>query len=171
MEGLVDCVDGVSIRRPTIADWGRILEILEHVNFHHIGGEEMPSFPLADCFVAEKAGQVVGVAGYRVLSHASAKTTLLAVDPEHRAGGRIGERLQRARMDHLRAVGIRTLITNADDPRVIAWYERRFGYRRTGASVPKVESFGRGDVKAWTGLELDLLEPAVERKRRRRRAG
>ncbi len=170
MEMSVARAEDVLIRRPTIADWGRILEILEQANFHHIGGAEMPSFPLADCFVAENVGRVIGVAGYRVLSRTTAKTTLLAVDPEHRAGGRVGERLQRARMDHLRALGIRTLTTNADDPRVILWYERRFGYRRTGARVPKVESFGRGDAEEWTTLELDLSMPATARNRRKRRA-
>jgi ribosomal-protein-alanine N-acetyltransferase len=148
--------DEVVIRRPRLTDWGRILEILETANFHRIGSEEMPSFPLTDCFVADRDGRVIGVAGYRILTPTTAKTTLLAVDPGHRAGGRVGYRLQRARMDFLRDRGVETLTTNADDPRVIAWYERRFGYRRTGETVRKLEPFGRDDVVEWTTLSVDL---------------
>lgn len=145
-----------TIRRPTPDDWQQIEKILDAANFLPIGGEEMPSFPLEDCFVAEVAGRVVGVAGYRLLSGTTAKTTLLAVDPEARVGGEIGRLLQVARMEYLRELGVRTLTTNADDPRVMTWYERRFGYRRTGRTVPKVEPFGRPDVERWTTLEVDL---------------
>ena len=155
METAVMTPKGLLIRRPHAHEWPRILDILETVNFHRIGGPEMPSFPLEDCFVAEEGGHVVGVAGYRVLSPHSAKTTLLAVHPDHRTSG-AGEALQRARMDHLRSLGVRTLTTNADDPRVIRWYERRFGYRKTGATVPKQEAFGRADKDQWITLEARL---------------
>ncbi len=144
------------VRRARSGEWGRILEILETANFHRIGGLEMPEFPLSDCFVAEVDGLVVGVAGYRILGPTLAKTTLLAVHPDFRQGRSIGADLQRARMDHVKTLGIRMLRTNVDDPRVVQWYERRFGYRRTGATVPKTEPFGRDDIDHWTTLEVDL---------------
>jgi len=144
------------LRRPRSDEWDRILEILETANFHRIGGPEMPDFPLGNCFVAEKDGLVVGVAGYRILDRTTAKTTLLAVHPDHRCGGDIGTRLQRARMDFLKGQGIRLLRTNVDDPRVLRWYQRRFGYESTGQTVPKVEPFGRPEIQFWTTLEVAL---------------
>ncbi len=143
------------IRRPREADWPRIMEVLKGANFHHIGGPEMPSFPLSDCFVAELDGRVVGVGGYRILDATTAKTTLLAVDPACR-GASVGAALQSARQDFLRQQGIKELHTNADDERVIAWYIRRFGYQRTGERVPKLASFGRDDKDEWVSLKTLL---------------
>ena len=143
------------IRRPGPEDWPRILEILETANFHHIGGPEMPSFPLSDCFVAVADGLVIGVGGYRVLDETSAKTTLLAVDPAYR-GGKVGAALQRTRQDYLRRQGIKTLTTNVDDPRAVTWYMRHFGYKPTGKRIPKVAPFGRSDKHEWINLKLDL---------------
>ncbi len=145
----------IQIRRPGKEDWERILEILETANFHHIGGREMPAFPLSDCFVAVAGGRVIGVAGYRILDDTTAKTTLLAVDPEHRRDA-VGAALQTARQDFLRGRGIKTLYTNADDERVIDWYIRRFGYRPTGKRIPKVEPFGREDKSEWINLKVIL---------------
>ena len=145
----------VEIRRPGPEDWPKILEVLETANFHRIGGPEMPSFPLSDCFVATADGQVIGVAGYRVLDPKTAKTTLLAVDPAYR-GRAVGAALQTARQDYLRAQGIETLYTNVDDPRAVTWYRRRFGYEPTGKRIPKLESFGRDDLSEWINLVLKL---------------
>lgn len=134
----------------------RILEILRTVNYHRIGGAEMPAFPLEDCFVARlDDGRIAGVAGYRILDERTAKTTLLAVDPAFRRMG-VGEALQLARMDFLRTRGIRRLFTNCDDERVIEWYEKHFGYRRTGARIPKVEPFGLPDKTEWITLVAEL---------------
>ena len=145
----------VEIRRPGPEDWARILEILETANFHRIGGPEMPSFPLGDCFVAAAGGEVIGVAGYRVLDPTTAKTTLLAVDPAYR-GRAVGADLHRARQDFLRRQGIETLYTNVDDSRTAKWYMRHFGYQPTGKRIPKVEPFGRADVCEWTNLMVRL---------------
>lgn len=145
----------LKIRRPGPEDWPRILEILEAANFHRIGGPEMPSFPLSDCFVATLGDRVVGVGGYRVLAPKTAKTTLLAVDPAHR-GRAVGKALQAARQDFLRAQGIETLYTNVDDPRAVTWYRRHFGYEPTGERVPKRESFGRDDLGEWISLVVKL---------------
>ncbi len=145
----------VRIRRPADSDWPRMLEILEMVNYHRIGGSEMATFPLSDCFVAEADGRIAGLAGYRILDGDNAKTTLMAVDPRCRGLG-VGLRLQEARMNFLRAQGIKHLYTNCDDEAVIAWYERHFGYRRTGARVPKTEPFGLSDKSEWITLQCEL---------------
>ena len=83
------------------------------------------------------------------------KTTLLSVDPEYRSH-KIGYHLQRRRQDYLKARGIRTLYTNSDDDRVVAWYLRHFGYEKTGKRIPKVESFGRDDRDEWINLKVEL---------------
>ena len=145
----------VQIRRPRENEWDRILEILETANFHHIGGREMPAFPLRDCFVAVAGGRVIGVAGYRILDDTTAKTTLLAVDPEHRRDA-VGTALQTARQDFLRGRGIKELYTNSDDERVIDWYMRHFGYKPTGKRIPKLESFGRDDKTEWINMKVEL---------------
>ncbi len=143
------------VRRPVAADMPRVLEILEHANYHRIGGTEMAEFPPADCFVAEVGGQIAGVAGYRVLDALNAKTTLMVVDPAFRGLG-VGLVLQKARMDFLRGLGVRFLSTNCDDETVIAWYERHFGYRRTGGRIPKTEPFGLADKTEWITLRCEL---------------
>jgi len=145
----------VKIRRPVEEDWPRMLEVLEGANFHHIGGPEMPSFPLSDCFVAELGGIVIGVGGYRILDATTAKTTLLAVDPTYR-GHNVGATLQQARQDYLRDQGIKELYTNADDERVVAWYQRNFGYQPTGKRIPKLAPFGRSDKDEWINLVTKL---------------
>lgn len=145
----------LTIRRPSEADWPRMLEVLETANFHHIGGPEMPEFPLSDCFVAELDGLIVGVGGYRILDETTAKTTLLAVDSGYR-GHNVGAVLQRTRQDYLRDQGIKELYTNADDERVVDWYLRLFGYQRTGKRIPKVAPFGRDDKDEWINLMVKL---------------
>ena len=114
----------------------------------------MAEFPLEDCFVALVDGVVRGVGGYRVLSKTEAKTTLLAVDPDY-ARLRLGERLQAERLNHLRSIGIKSVTTNTDDPRVAAWLERKFGFHTTGRLIPKEADFGRPDVTHWTNLRVD----------------
>lgn len=143
----------VEIGWPGERDWDAILAVLRTRNFHHIGGPEMPAFPLSDCFVARVGGAVRGVGGWRVLSPTEAKTTLLAVHPDWAHLG-LGRRLQTARLDHLRSLGIRSVMTNTDDPRVARWLERRHGFFRTGETVPKEGSFGDPAVAEWTTLRV-----------------
>ena len=143
----------IEIGRPRAQDWDAILAVLRTRNFHHIGGPEMPAFPLSDCFVARVDGPVRGVGGWRILSPTEAKTTLLAVHPDWAHLG-LGRRLQTARLEHLRALGIRTVTTNTDDPRVARWLERRHGFRRTGETVPKEGPFGDPAVPEWTTLRV-----------------
>jgi ribosomal protein S18 acetylase RimI-like enzyme len=153
--GKADIVPDFAIRRPNPPDWSAIREILAASNFHRIGGSEMPSFPLQDCFVAERDGRIVGVAGYRVTGARTARTTLLAVHPAERRRG-IGLALHAARQDYLRSRGIRTLYTNVDDEAVVAWYRRHFGYVETGRLIAKTEPFGRADRDAWINLKVEL---------------
>jgi len=147
--------EALKIRRPVQSEWDRILDILKTANFHHIGGPEMPSFPLSDCFVAEFEGAIVGVGGYRILDGTTAKTTLLAVDPEYRHTG-AGRALQLARQAYVKAQGAKRLYTNSDDERVINWYRRNFGYELTGKRIPKLAPFGRDDRDEWINMVLEL---------------
>ena len=129
-------------------------DVLQTANFHRIGGIEMAEFPLSDCFVAEFEGRIVGVGGYKVLSPTTAKTTLLAVDPD--VGGRgVGKLLQDARFDYLKSIGVRTVTTNTDDPKVIAWLERSYGFRPTGETIPKEENFGKAHIDRWTTMQVN----------------
>jgi 3-keto-5-aminohexanoate cleavage enzyme len=135
-----------------------MLRVLEPTNMHHIPSPEMDDFDVGEWFVAEVDGDLVGVAGYRILrdqSGLAGKTTLLAVLPERRELG-IGRALQELRMELMRDAGANRVITNADRPETIAWYQRHFGYHRVGA-VDKVHEFGLPEVDHWTTLEASLV--------------
>jgi ribosomal protein S18 acetylase RimI-like enzyme len=141
----------IEIRRPTEADREAIFAVLRTANFHDVGGPEMPEFPLHDCFVAVANGEIVGVGGYRFLDPVTAKTTLLAVHPAWRGRG-IGNRLQSARLELMKAAGATRITTNTDDEAVIAWLERHYGFRRSGELIAKVASFGRADKDHWINM-------------------
>jgi ribosomal-protein-alanine N-acetyltransferase len=141
-------------RRARPADHDAIFRVLGFANFHHVPSAEMPVFDLADVFVAEMDGVIVGVAGYTLLGEGRGKTTLMAVDPAFRRYG-IGSRLQVLRMRAMREAGCRSVTTNADLPDTIAWYKRNFGYREVG-TLAKVHEFGDPQRDHWTTLECDL---------------
>jgi ribosomal protein S18 acetylase RimI-like enzyme len=141
-------------RRARADERAAIFRVLAFANFHHVPSREMPAFDLADVFVAEVRGEVVGVAGYALLGDGRGKTTLMAVDPAFRRYG-IGAALQAIRMRAMRDAGCRTITTNADLPETIAWYKRKFGYREVG-TLAKVSEFGDPAVDRWTTLECDL---------------
>lgn len=145
---------GPTYRRAGAADRDAIFRVLAFANFQHVPSPEMPAFDLADVFVAEMDGLIVGVAGYTLLGEGRGKTTLMAVDLAYRRFG-IGTRLQTLRMRAMRAAGCRTVTTNADLPETIAWYERWFGYRQVG-TLAKVHEFGDPQRDHWTTLECDL---------------
>jgi len=145
----------VEIIRPQMSHWPGIISVLRLANFQDIGGPEMAQFPVEDCFVALVDGSVLGVGGYRILNATEAKTTLLAVNPTA-ARHKLGARLQDARLNFLRQNGIRTVFTNTDDPRVIRWLERNYGFVQTGEKVQKVSDFGRSEIAAWTTMRLDF---------------
>ena len=135
-----------------------MLSVLETANMHRVPSPEMDDFDVGDWFVAEVEGEIVGVAGHRILRDGpglAGKTTLLAVLPDQRELG-IGRTLQSLRMDLMRDAGATRVITNADRPETIAWYERHFGYERVG-EVKKLHEFGLPDVDSWTTLEAPLV--------------
>ena len=144
----------IEIRRPSESDREGILAVLRTANFDAIGSSEMPEFPLSDCFIAVAGKTIVGVGGYRILDADTAKTTLLAVDPAWRGRG-IGTRLQTVRLEVMKAKGVKRIYTNTDDDAVIAWLERRHGFRRSGERIAKLRPFGRADKDHWVNMVWD----------------
>ena len=67
----------------------------------------------------------------------------------------MGFRIRPVMMPHMRDAGAARVVTNADRPETIAWYQRHFGYRRVG-EVRKLHEFGLPDVDRWTTLEASL---------------
>jgi N-acetylglutamate synthase-like GNAT family acetyltransferase len=144
----------IEIRRPSESDREGIVSVLKTANFDAIGSSEMPEFPLSDCFIALAGGRIVGVGGYRILDPDTAKTTLLAVDPAWRGRG-IGTQLQTVRLEVMKAAGVKRIYTNTDDDAVIAWLERRHGFRRSGELIAKLRPFGRPDRDHWINMVWD----------------
>jgi len=142
------------IRQAVAEDLPAILKVLEPWNMHHIPSEEMEMIDFNTFFVAELRGEIVGVSGYKLLSETIGKTTLLAVYPDLQRSG-LGEQLQHVRLEAMYKQGIKKVITNADRPDVIVWYQKHFGYRKIG-TVDKVMSFGLSHVPRWQTLEMDL---------------
>src|SRR6476620_12528100 len=139
------------------ADREAILRVLETANMHRVPSAEMEDFDVGRWHVAVTGEVIVGVAGFRLLDAPDGpvgKTTLLVVHPTARGRG-IGRALQELRMKLMLDAGAARVITNADRPDTIAWYERHFGYRRIG-EVPKVCDFGLPEVDRWTTLEAPL---------------
>lgn len=138
------------------ADWDAVLGVLATANFRPVPSPEMPELNLDCGFVAEDEGEIVGVAGFKVMPDGSGKTTLMAVDPRYRGQG-VGQRLHELRMDAMLRLGCTKVVTNADRPTTIAWYQRKFGYTAVG-SVAKLHEFGDPEIDRWTTLQADLEE-------------
>jgi|GEM_PF-9324 len=146
----------VTIRKAASDDYQGILDVMRPWNMHHVPSPEMPEIDMNCFFVAVRGKEIVGASGYAIQSDGTAKTTLLGVLPAFNGTG-IGKELQLARMREIHTLGVRSLVTNADRPEVIAWYQRNFGYRPIGY-VKKVMSFGDPDLDQWTTLQTDLYE-------------
>jgi len=131
-----------------------IFGLLETANMHYIPSAEMPELTYDNYYVALGEGRVVGFCGFKILSETEAKTELMVVDPNLRGHG-IGFRLQKHRMDIMRARGIKTLTTNSDLPATIQWYKTHFGYREVGR-LKKVHEFGCPGIDHWTTLQVEL---------------
>jgi N-acetylglutamate synthase-like GNAT family acetyltransferase len=149
-----------AIRKMRQEDRPAVLALLGRWNMAPVpprAGEEAEATGLEPerTFVAVHEGRVIGVSSYVMTGADSAQTQSLAVDPAWRGRG-LGERLQRARMEALRAQGIRQLRTEADRPETIAWYVRKFGYRVEGKVPKKQQRFSLPEVAEWTVLRLDL---------------
>jgi predicted N-acetyltransferase YhbS len=147
----------IAIRKMRDDDLAAATAVLAHYNMDPRPGledAERSGIEVAHSFVAVDEGHVVGVASYLLLGDDSAETASLAVDPAYRGLG-IGHRLQAARLDEMRARGIRRVRTEADRPETIRWYIERFGYREVGTN-PKKHDFGLVEADHWTVLELEL---------------
>lgn len=115
---------------------------------------ERSEIAIGNAFVAERGGEIVGVASFFLLGNAAAETASLAVDPAFMGRG-IGLKLQRARLERMRSLGVRKVRTETDREATKQWYIRNFGYRIVGTN-PKKHAFSLADVDTWTVLELDL---------------
>lgn len=150
--------EGFSIRQAVLTrDRSAMLRVLETANMHHVPSEEMDDFDVGHWLVAEVGGRIAGTAGWRLIhrdGQTMGKTTLLAVHPDHRSWG-IGRELQEVRMELMRRAGASQVITNADRPETIAWYQRHFGYVPVG-EVPKACEFGAPEIDRWTTLQAPL---------------
>ena len=120
---------------------------------------ERSGIEIANGFVAEAGGRIVGTCSYIVHSADLAETASLAVDPSFKGGG-VGFLLQQARLEEMRQRGIKTVRTETDRPDTIRWYVERFGYRIVGTN-PKKHAFSLTDVDHWSVLELELV-PGVD---------
>ncbi len=147
-------MSGFTLRRARPDDGPAILEVMRPWNMHHVPSPEMEPLDLECFFVAEMDGVIIGASGYKLLGPGRGKTTLLAVLPQHLGSG-AGHALQVERLHAMAALGVHTVITNADRPETISWYQSRFGYRTVG-TLAKIHDFGRSDVDHWTTLEMDL---------------
>ena len=146
-----------------------ILRVMRPFNMHHVPSVEMEELDLSRFFVARMRGEIVGAAGYKLLSPGHAKTTLLGVLPEFSGLG-VGKDLQHKRMEVMHQAGVKTLTTNADRPDTILWYKKHYGYRQVG-TLKKLCPFGLEHVDHWTTLQTDLDEyfAGLEERERRKR--
>ena len=150
----------VTVRKMREADLPAALRILGLWNMAprppsaDVPDPERSGIELANAFVAEADGRIVGTCSYFMLGDDWAETASLAVDPAFKGGG-VGALLQAARLDEMRHRGVRHVRTETDRPETIRWYVERFGYRIVGTN-PKKHTFSLPDVDYWTVLELDL---------------
>lgn len=166
------------IRRPTIDDFESALDCLVSYRVHRLqgGGRLDPDFPESailtvrnkpcvidfahHTWVAVRDGVVLGFCCWDWLNRdaGSARTVLICARPEARALG-VGERLQTARQEDMRAAGAVEVHTWSDDPRVVNWYCRKFGYERLGAEPihHTLHLFVCGSKAAW-GIHRGHLE-------------
>jgi len=180
------------IRRPALGDFDSCLECLNNYRLHPLQGTRSldADFPedailtvrnrpaLVDfshrTLVAVRDGAVLGFCCWDWLdvTKGVAKTVLISVRPEARAWG-VGDALQIARLSDIRATGAVEVHTWRDDPRVVNWYCKKFGYERL-AQEPihhTMHLFVCGDRSAWaihrghaafsqlTHLRLSLAQP------------
>ena len=122
---------------------------------------ERSGIDVSNSFVAERDGEILGMASYLMLGPDTAETASLAVDPASRGLG-LGYQLQVARLEAMWRRGVRRVRTETDRPATIDWYLEKFGYELVGTN-PKKHTFSLPDVDEWAVLELDLKRWAADR--------
>jgi uncharacterized protein (DUF849 family)/N-acetylglutamate synthase-like GNAT family acetyltransferase len=137
-------------------DRAAILDVMRPYGMHRVPSPEMEDIDLNCFYVARVDGAIVGAAGYKVISQTVGKTTLLGVLPEYSRHG-VGSALQDARVRAMAQIGVKRIVTNADRPRTIRWYKRKYGYREIG-KLKKIADFGDPNVDHWTTLEMDVAQ-------------
>ena len=111
-------------------------------------------------WVAVRNGTVIGFCCWDWLDQAagSARTVLICVRPEARSL-RVGDALQAARQEDMCAAGAVEVHTWSDDPRVVNWYCRKFGYERLGTEpIHHTLHLFVCDSKAAWGIHRGHLE-------------
>jgi len=146
--------NNILITNAEAGDGPAILDVMRPWNMHHVPSPEMEALDLSKFFIAKAGDEIVGAAGYKILSPGLGKTTLLGVLPEYSGHG-IGSKLQYARCEAMYLQGVKRIITNSDLPATIAWYQKNYGYQIVG-SLEKISEFGSPDIDHWTTLEMDL---------------
>lgn len=135
-------------------DLEAILKVMEFWNMHHVPSAEMPEIDLSCFYIAKIEGNIIGAAGYKILSNTEGKTTLLGVHPEISGLG-IGKALQLERLKAMHQKRIKTVTTHADRVDTILWYKKHYNYKEVGR-LEKLHSFGLENIKHWTTLKMDL---------------
>jgi 3-keto-5-aminohexanoate cleavage enzyme len=152
--------DTVFLRKMREEDGPAVLALLGQYNMAplkpsaDVPDPERSGIAVENTFVAEKGGFLVGVSSYFLHSEELAETASLAVDASCR-GMNVGYLLQKARLEEMRARGVKRVRTETDRPETVAWYVRKFGYTVVGTN-PKKHEFSLRDVDHWTVLDLDL---------------
>lgn len=150
----------IVIRKMCVEDFDAAMAILDEWNMAPIAASsdledpERSELNIDNSFVALLDDQVVGVCSYIIHNPQLAETASMAVTPSCRGLG-VGYQLQQARLQELKRLGIKLLRTETDREDTVAWYIRKFGYRRVGTN-PKKHNFSLADVNEWVVLELDL---------------
>ena len=155
----------VSIRPMRTADLDQVLQLLARWNISpHLPTAERP-FPertniiISNTFVAEDAGQIVGVRSFIQLTATEAEGASMAVDTAYQRQG-IAKALALAGWRVMWERGIRKIRSETDRPEVVEWLTRDYGYRIVGTAA-KRHAFGTMDADHWTVLELDLDETVI----------
>lgn len=157
----------VTIRKMRSEDVPACMAILQRWNMApqppsiDVPEPERSGIDVANGFVAEEGGRIVGTCSYIIHSPVLAETASLAVDPGYKGSG-VGFLLQQARLEEMRSRGIHRVRTETDRPETIRWYIERFGYSIVG-TAKKRHTFSLADIDHWTILELELTPPSAGR--------
>ncbi len=145
-----------TINKAKLEEKSEIVKVLESRNMHHAFYLDSEDIDLSNFFVAKHAENIVGVAGYSLLSPTRGRTRLLAVYPDFTGFG-IGRALQEARLEEMYKVGVTKIESRSDNKSSILWYKKHFGYKEIGKRL-KSDKAGATDALYSIILELDLVE-------------